>query len=79
MQFLNGFAFEINLSIFIKRYMKKKKVREKSRECLDYKPQPFPDTKRQRKPTNANEHKSNKRTNSTKINSLVPKPSFKGE
>ena len=29
-----------------------KKVREKSRECHNYKPQPFPDPKRKRKPTN---------------------------
>ena len=27
---------------------KKNKVRQKSRECHDYKPQPFPDTKRKR-------------------------------
>ena len=29
-----------------------KKVREKSRECQNHKPQPFPDPKRKRKPTN---------------------------
>ena len=46
------------------------KVREKSRECHNYKPQPFPDTKRKRKPTNPNKHKSNKRTKNTKISSL---------
>ena len=40
----------------------KKKVREKSRECHNHKPQPFPDTKRKRKPTNPNKHKSIKRT-----------------
>ena len=51
----------------------KKKVREKSRECLNHKPQPFPDTKRKRKSTNPNKHKSNKRTKSTKISSLFPK------
>ena len=50
-----------------------KKVREKSRECHNHKPQPFPDTKRKRKPTNPNQHKSNKRTKSTKISSLFPK------
>ena len=33
----------------------------------------FPDTKRKRKPTNLNKHKPNKRTKSTKINSLFPK------
>ena len=37
------------------------------------KPQPFPDTKRKRKPTNPNKHKSNNRTKSTKISSLFPK------
>ena len=40
------------------------KVREKSRECHNHKPQPFQDTKRKRKPTNPNKHKSNKRTES---------------
>ena len=39
-----------------------KKVREKSRECHNHKPQPFPDTKRKRKPTNLNKHKPNKRS-----------------
>ena len=51
----------------------KKKVGEKSRECHNRKPQPFPDTKRKRKPTNPNKNKSNKRTKSTKISSLFPK------
>ena len=50
-----------------------KKVREKSRECYNHKPQPFPDPKRKRKPTNLNKHKPNKRTKSTKISSLFPK------
>ena len=50
-----------------------KKVREKSRECHNHKPQPFPDTKRKRKPTNPNKHKPNKRTKSTKMSSLYPK------
>ena len=50
-----------------------KKVREKSRECHNHKPQPFPNTERKRKPTNLNKHKSNKRTKSTKISSLFPK------
>ena len=31
-----------------------KKVREKSREWHNHKPQPFPDPKRKRKPTNLN-------------------------
>ena len=52
---------------------KKKTVSEKSSECHNYKPQPFQDTKRKRKPTNPNKHKSNKRTKSTKISSLFPK------
>ena len=50
-----------------------KKVREKSRECHNHKPQPFQDPKRKRKPTNLNKHKPNKRTKSTKISSLFPK------
>ena len=50
-----------------------KKVREKSRECHNYKPQPFPITKRKRKQTKPNKRKSNKRTKSTKISSLFPK------
>ena len=50
-----------------------KKVREKSRECRNHKPQSFPDTKRKRKPTTPNKHKSNKRMKSTKISSLFPK------
>ena len=50
-----------------------KKVREKSRECHNYKPQPFSDPKRKRKPTNVNKQKPNKRTKSTKISSLFPK------
>ena len=53
--------------------LKKKKVRETSRECHNHKPQPFPDPKRKRKPTNLNKHKPNKRTKSTKISSLFPK------
>ena len=50
-----------------------KKVRQKSRECHNHKPQPFPGPKRNRKPTNLNKHKPNKRTKSTKISSLFPK------
>ena len=50
-----------------------KKVREKSRDCHNYKPQPFPDPKRKRKPTNLNKHKPNKRTKSPKISSVFPK------
>ena len=44
-------------------------VREKSREYHNHKPQPFPDIKRKRKPTNPNKHKSIKHTKSTKISS----------
>ena len=53
--------------------MSQKRVGEKSRECHNHKPQPFPDTKRKRKPTNPNKHKPNKRTKSTKISALFPK------
>ena len=60
----------ISLFVYSKKKKKKKKVREKSRECHNHKP---PDTKRKRKPTNPNKHKSNKRTKSTKISSLFPK------
>ena len=59
--------------IAYKIFMNTKKVSEKSRECHNHKPQPFPDTKRKRKPTNLNKHKPNKRTKSTKITSLFPK------
>ena len=51
----------------------KKRVREKSKECHNHKPQPFPDIKRKRKPTNPNKHKSIKHTKSTTISSLFPK------
>ena len=63
-------------SINCHSYLDFKNVREKSRECHNHKPQPFPDPKRKRKPTNPNKHKSNKRTKrtkSTKISSLFPK------
>ena len=50
-----------------------KKVREKSREYHNHKPQTFPDTKRKRQQTKPNKHKSNKRTKSTKISSLFLK------
>ena len=36
----------------------KTKIREKSRKCHKYKPQPFPETKRKRRPTKPNKHKS---------------------
>ena len=54
-----------------RRGMQKKRI--KSRECHNHKPQPFPDPKKKRKPTNLNKHKPNKRTKSTKISSLFPK------
>ena len=50
-----------------------KKVREKSRECHNHKPQPIPDTKRTRKQAKSNKRKSNKRTKSEKISSLFLK------
>ena len=50
-----------------------KKSKRKIQGVHNHKPQPFPDTKRKRKPTNLNKHKSNKRTKSIKISSLFPK------
>ena len=50
-----------------------KRIREKSGECHNHKPQPFPDLK---KPKNLNKHKPNKRTKSTKISSLFPSLGF---
>ena len=38
-----------------------KKVREKSRKCHNYKPQPFPDTKRKRKPKKTSTNRTNER------------------
>ena len=61
--------FEVRSMYFVFQ----KKVREKSRECHNYKPQPFPDTKKKRKQTKPNKRKSNKRTKSTKISPLFPK------
>ena len=65
-------------SMFLSRNIKKtytpvKQVREKSRECHNHKPQPYPDPNRKRKPTTLNKHKPNKRTKSTKLSSLFPK------
>ena len=57
----------------VNRLVAPKKVREKSRECRNHKPQPFQDPKRKRKPTNLNKHKPNKRTKSTKFSSFFPK------
>ena len=67
------FFLKIGLTVRRKLYERSKKVREKSRECHNHKPQPFQDPKRKRKPTNLNKHKPNKRTKSTKISSLFPK------
>ena len=66
---VNNYACSLTQNV----HVVKQKVREKSRECQNHKPQPFPDPKRKRKPTNPNKQKSNKRTKSTKINSLFPK------
>ena len=52
---------------------RKQKVREKSNGCHNYKQQPIPDTKKKRKQTEPNKRKSNKRTKSTTIGSLLPK------
>ena len=51
----------------------KNKLRETSRECHNHNPQPFPDTKRKRKPIKPNQNKSNKRTKNTRISSFFPK------
>ena len=67
------YQLRIGITISRQHWMMKKKVREKSRECHNHIPQPFPDTKRKRKPKILNKHKSNKRTKSTKISSLFPK------
>ena len=45
----------------------------KAKRKVHHKPQPFPDTKRKRKPTEPNKHKSNKRMKSSKISFLFPK------
>ena len=66
---VGGFLLDVFSPVLVKVA---KKVREKSRECHNHKPQPFPDPKK-RKPTNLNKHKPNKRTKSTKISSLFPK------
>ena len=58
-------------------WLLKNKVREKSRECHNHKPQPFLDPKRKRKLTNPNKQKPNKRTKSTKISSLFPKRGYR--
>ena len=68
------FQIEIDAVIYTNSLVTlEKRVREKSRECHNYKPQPIPDPKRKRKPTNLKKHKPNKRTKSTKISSLFPK------
>ena len=67
-------AFPGYINLYLHKFCSlQKKIREKSRECHNHKPQPFPDPKRKREPTNPNKHKSNKRTKSTKISSLFPK------
>ena len=65
------FAPKGNIFVSLNR---EKKVWEKSTECHNHKPQPFPDPKRKTKPTNLNKHKPSKRTKSTKISSLFPEP-----
>ena len=63
------FCFIVCISFF--KFTTKKGVREKSRECHNHKPQPFPHTKRKRKQTKLSKRKSNKRTKSTKTSSLL--------
>ena len=50
-----------------------KKGKRKVQGVPNHEPQPFPDPKGKRKPTDLNKHKPNKRTKSTKISSLFPK------
>ena len=71
--FLSILGLKECLVIWLTSRLVTKKVREKSRECHNDKPQPFPDPKRKKKPTNLNKHKPNTRTKSTKISSLFPK------
>ena len=72
--FSTKISYGTYIDIYIAPYTDdSKKVREKSRECHNHKPQPFQDHKRKRKPTNLNKHKPNKRTKSTKISSLFLK------
>ena len=70
--FVTGFVL-LQCYVLSNIFLLQKKVREKSRDCHNHKPQPFPDPKRKRNPTNPNKHKSNKRTKSSKISSLFPK------
>ena len=67
-----GITKNLLVSILEKFYWREK-VRQKSRECHNHKPQPFPDNKKKRKQTKLNKRKSNKQTKSTKISSLFPK------
>ena len=50
-----------------------KKVGEKSRECHNHNPSPSQTRRGRGNRQNQNKRKSNKRTKSTKINSLFPK------
>ena len=71
-QFLEAkFSIYLNRHVFV--MIRIKNVREKSRECHNYLPQPFPDSKRKRKQTNPNMRKSDKRKKSAKISFLFPK------
>ena len=70
---IHAFNQDLKHRFVFRKVWIKRKLREKSMECHNHKPQPFPDTKRKRKPTNPNTHKSNKRTKSTKISSVFPK------
>ena len=66
----------LRIALLYKLHLKisvlKKKVREKSRECHNHKPQPIQDTKRKRT-DNTKQAQIDKRTKSTKISSLFPK------
>ena len=63
-------------SAYVLKQFMSKRVREKSRECHNHKPQPFTDPERKRKTTNLNKHKP--RTNAAlrkalRLDSLFPK------
>ena len=66
------FRIEISTNMHMNTPYYLEKVKSRARECHNCKPQPFPDTKRKRKPINPNKDKSNKRTKSTKISSNFP-------
>ena len=61
-----------NIGYKVILYIVPKKVRQKSRECHNHKPQPISDTKRKRKQTKPNTRKSIKSTKSTACMAVDP-------